>query len=548
MFRRRFLALGLVASVAACGGGGGSSAPRAALPGVPAPIPTASTGLASAGTAPASFTIAIPRTVTTGAHSRMPRTVPNGTQSIQFTLVQSDSTTAVAGSKTQVYPLTATSPGCSQNSTSGVITCTLQLAAPVGTDIYTADVYGTTDGTGTKLGSGTVKLSVLQNATNSATLSLSGQVASISLGTDNSNYYGYLTAAANVTEGSVTIPTSSRIFVIALDSGGNQVIAPDTYGVPVTLVLGGYSVPLSSRRHSGAAGARHPLAAPSAVASPSSAVIAAATMSVTYAFGPDANTTATSAGTGILTLESPADKITIAGGAVTTETQIFVVPEISGVPAAAPSGNGSSALLFDVIPGVCPSGDLGAPFTCVTPTPTATPCPAGDVGTPGYDCAVPSFIAVTESDTDSGNSYGQGLFQALTGSTASFQFPSLTDPSAPQFTFRTNDPAPTWTVSVTSDTASSSPDPCASLVYSVGGVATSLPLTVTGSASGFQFTAQLPNAVGPYGAVTLPSPSPSTVPLTSALTCGLTLHGNGAGANAVGHLNLYVNHVTGTVQ
>lgn len=253
---RNFIALVIVAVLAACGGGGGSS-PSAITPqsgATSASTGTGTTGTATAapssvpdGYAKAQFTITVPRS-SSGSASRARQSIGAGTNSIVFTLLESGGT-PVSGGTPQVFSLTATSPGCSSGSSG--ITCTLSVAAPLGLDVYLAQTYTGTNGTGTLTGSGAVQLDVAQNASNSASLSLTSQAASVYLASsasylgapyndygdgDASNHRG--TAAsrrpADVDNGDIT---SLRIFVIALDASGNTILNPSIYDTPISLQL-----------------------------------------------------------------------------------------------------------------------------------------------------------------------------------------------------------------------------------------------------------------------------------------------------------------------
>lgn len=355
MFRRRFLVFGVAATLAACGGGGGAAAPPVAGT-TPAPGPTPTAGPASA--ARASFSITIPKKAGS-ARGRSPRTIPSGTQSIRFTLVKTDATTSTPV-PSPLYPLTPTSPGCVDNGTT--ITCTLQVAAPVGTDIFVADVYATTDGSGTKLGSGTVRIAVADNAVNTASLSLFGPVAKVVLSSDDIAHDGspvlainFLVALPNISLPGTTeiVPTSARIFVVALDAQGNQIIAPDTFDTPVTLTIARY-VPTPSDR-----GRRPQIATP---------VQSLASLTVQYAFPQNGVTSAsTGAGNASIPVLSPADKtvITALGGPL--EGDLVVNASVNGTVQA-------SQLLFLTLPSVCPPGQVGTPpFACAPPTPTPAP-------------------------------------------------------------------------------------------------------------------------------------------------------------------------------
>jgi hypothetical protein len=258
MRQRWFIALAVVAfAMAACGGGGsgggsttaGSIVPSSAT--TPTPAATSSAGLAS-GYANTRVTITY-TPATAAAKARRPQTVGTGTNSIAFTLLEQNGA-PITGGTPEVFGLTATSPGCTQNANQ-TLTCILNLAAPVGADIYLAQTYTGTSGVGagsTLTGSGAVALTVVQNASNSANISLTGQVASAYVATSgcylglapySCDYIGYDDDAVARRPAGVrrvldaSTVTSMRVFVIALDSAQNIILNPSQYDQPITLQL-----------------------------------------------------------------------------------------------------------------------------------------------------------------------------------------------------------------------------------------------------------------------------------------------------------------------
>lgn len=354
MLRRRFVALGIVATLAACGGGGGSSSSPAGKGSIPA----------SSGMAPASFTITVPSTSTSALHRRAPRNVPSGTQSISFTLLKTTNTGVTTPQTSPVYPLLATSPGCTTGT--GGISCTIQLSAPVGQDIYLAQVFATPDGSGTHIGSGAVLLTVVANATNTASLTLAGPIAAAYVATDDvpiPNFFSDgtilgLSPVANATYNEQTIPQSARVFVVALDAQGNQIITPDTFDRPVALTLNlvqtGYVEDALYRRSPQGGGPNDPTTY--------------ALLTTTYAFPTGGVTSAsTSSGNPSINIESPADQTVITALSTSTGAIISITSAIAGSPQPL-------SLTYAVVNGTCPSGDTGTPpFSCSGPTPTPTP-------------------------------------------------------------------------------------------------------------------------------------------------------------------------------
>ena len=245
---RLLLGLAIVALAAACGGGGGggsgapssiglttspTNAPGANAPATNSPLP--------AGYARASVSITVPKGTGSASNSRRAQNVGTGTNSITFTLLQQSA--GLASPSPQTFGLTATSPGCSTN-TAGNLVCTLSVSAPVGNDIFLAQTYTGTNGSGSLTGSGAVSLSVAQNSTNTASLSLSGQVATVYLAAGAP--YPYLgsyglpasVARRNAAAAATPPPVSSlQIFVIALDSQNNIILNPSVFTSPVYIQL-----------------------------------------------------------------------------------------------------------------------------------------------------------------------------------------------------------------------------------------------------------------------------------------------------------------------
>jgi hypothetical protein len=293
------VALAVVAvAVAACGGGGGGSTPVATgISGPTIVTPTASPAALATATAPAgsaaTFKVIIPASASGSSNARRAQNIAPGSNSISFQLLEAGGV-PVTGAL-QIFAITATSPGCA--STSGVITCTLQVSAPIGTDVFLAQTYASTDGSGSLLSSGAVQVTIQTNTSNSATLSLDGTVASI-----------YLTTAATAL-GKIgqTIVPSTRLFVIALDNLGNAILNPTTYSSPIVLQQSFYygSVP-------------------------------DLTLSVVSA---TTGTTSTSVNYGTVTVTSPSDVITatIVNNISNAAPQAYIAGYIGAAPAT-PSG------------------------------------------------------------------------------------------------------------------------------------------------------------------------------------------------------------------
>ena len=254
------------AIVAGCGGGGGGSsvlpAPASGGANSVTPVTTpAATAPTSAAPQTITLSIVIPKGVTTAQMLRGKQYIPSNTGSMTLTLV---SVNGVVTSGTAQGPFNLTAP--SQTNVNPACTvvsngtaCTFTIIAPSGTDIFTATTFSDANAT-VPLGSGSVAFNVASNGRNTANLTLAGPVASVSLlsATTSLNNGNPMSVAvsrdamstARVTTGGTRLPldsvtpaplpsavTSSRIFVIALDAVGNQIINPTTFDIPVTITL-----------------------------------------------------------------------------------------------------------------------------------------------------------------------------------------------------------------------------------------------------------------------------------------------------------------------
>lgn len=240
-----------IAVLAACGGGGGGS------------LTTPSTGQSQsvpAGYARAQFSISVPSgSGSSSIARRSPKYVAPGTQSITLTLLQTNGT-PVNSTPLGPFNLVAGSTGCSAVNVTP-LTCTFSINAPIGTDVYIANTFSSPNGVG-PLGSGAVALSVVQNATNTASLVLSGPISTVLAFTNNSYnndtlwngvgefdpyayYYSSDSAArrpainqpsASPSTGPTAIP-SERLYFVASDNAGNIILNPTTYDQPITVTL-----------------------------------------------------------------------------------------------------------------------------------------------------------------------------------------------------------------------------------------------------------------------------------------------------------------------
>jgi hypothetical protein len=355
----RILTLGTFtafALLAACGGGGGSAT---APPHVSA---TAAPGGNTTQSLSAKFAITIPNGAGASASARRAKTISAATTGVVVTLLKSDNaafTTPVVFAEVDV---SSTSPLCTTGSTGR--TCTVSFAAPTGNDIFTVDTF---DNGGNKLGSGAVLLDVLLNAANTASVTIGGPAAAVTIFLPGSNMLSTLSTP------------SARIYVFVFDSAGNPIVVPDTFTTPITLSVTNPVILTSN--------ARHTLVLPSDPAT-------LLTASVTYAFpGTGAPTATTAVGVNSIAITSPSDVVMLNAQPFTSIDQFGLTISASVGGTAIPPSTlaATSSLTVDVF------GTQPAP-------PAPTP-----------------HLAWTSTDP---------RFTPDTGSGASFQFLSGTDASA----------------------------------------------------------------------------------------------------------------------
>jgi hypothetical protein len=224
--RSRFVGLGLLAVIAtltACAGGGGASAPRT-TPVVPAPSAGPSNaggtgpGTTSAATGTASFTIRIPaKSSTAASNRRSPAYVSPATGSVTFTVA----------AQTTVVPLTLGSASCPLSG--GFYTCTAQSDVPAGSnETITVATYASANGTGTPLSTNTVTKTIVAGTNTSVGVILNGVVNKLSV-----QY-----SATSVTVGTGASITAT---LVAYDAAQDQIVGPgvlvDSAGNPITASL-----------------------------------------------------------------------------------------------------------------------------------------------------------------------------------------------------------------------------------------------------------------------------------------------------------------------
>ena len=199
----------LALTLAACGGGGstqGSAVPVTASPSQPAGT--------VGGTAEARFVFTIPNPPATSSAKRAPRYISASTQSIGVTA------TPAGGGSAASATVNVGSSNCTTG-TSGQ-TCTLVVAAPVGSDVFVVKMYDAPNGTGNVLSTGTMTQTVQAHVANIFPLILGGTIASLAFSIDKPNL--------PVVDGG-----SATVTVIAKDAGGNQIVGG--FSTPITVSL-----------------------------------------------------------------------------------------------------------------------------------------------------------------------------------------------------------------------------------------------------------------------------------------------------------------------
>jgi len=494
LLTKRIFAFGTLAGIAilaACGGGGGGSSstvpPSARLS---APLAIPSSGGSTGTTSAARLSLTIPNSTTAASFTRQAKTIAATTNGVVVTLVKSDNTSAAFAPVT--FDVSASSTLCTTSGTGR--SCSLTIAAPIGNDIFTVDTFSSaTAASGTKSGSGVFKMSVVQNAANSASVTIGGPIASALLISSVGSYASFSTPNSP----STPYPTSARIYVVGLDTAGAVILAPDTFTSPVTLTIG--------NAYGGAAN-RHPqFSGPTPTPTPISTP--AAILSVTPVGG---TTTSTSAGVSSISVNSPSDVVTITTQAIYGSATLQVTASVAtSAPAPYNSGN---ALIFNVY----------GPY----PTPAPTPAP-----TPGL-----TFVQQTVTSDLHWSPYAQA-----------WQFPSAADTTQAKLTVL--EATAGFTGNITFTDTSAIAGSCARLISSDDmRTPIAFPLSVAYSNSGgapFAFygfgpATPSPTSAPPSGPT--PTPAPTATPAGPG-TCSVTASD---GTNST-TLTVYLNAFSGTV-
>ena len=255
-------------SVPTTGGGGGTGGGTVTVTPTPGVVATATAPAIAAGQALTQFKITVPTAAGSSSKARKPQFVDPATKAISLTLLTTDGVAAIGATAQGPYPLAAGATGCTPVTVTPIV-CTISIAAPVGKDIFLANTFSDAAGT-VALGSGAIQVAVVANATNGASLVLTGSVASVIMASNNGQnsdtlwdgngafepvtqqiFNFYSDAKARHAAGSrkpLTVSTpapipAERLILIAQDSQGNVILSPTTYNqdITVTLHTNGYS-------------------------------------------------------------------------------------------------------------------------------------------------------------------------------------------------------------------------------------------------------------------------------------------------------------------
>lgn len=518
MIRRRLAALGIVmaAAAVACGGGGGSS-PTGQAPALPVARATAapSSTAAPAGTARTTLSITVPNAAPNAAR-RSPQYVSSQTRSVKFTLLKTDAALASMPAP-QTFPLDASQSYCA--TTSAGLNCTLNIDAPLGHDIYTAETFSDAAAT-QKIGGGAVALTVQANATNAATISLGGPIASAGVLTGFNYVYlaAYASPQPSATPGgySITVP-SVRLYVIALDTNQNLIISPDTYSQPVMINL--YNAYYANYDSAG-----RKLADVSVYASttdPADEIV----LTVRHR---DGTTASTSHGVDSVAVTAPDDVVTASVNPTFASVNNYSTYIGLGttIGSATPPTflNYYNSNQLRVYPAVCPTGWTGSEPNCAPPpTPSPTPTPSCAPGTWFY----PYYGACTPVAMTWYNNTGDGRLSFYTTPQV-YQFTSLADTRQADLYMTINDTGFTGSVTFDVDPAGGPANAanCARLAFTSPGS--------TGSVTTGGMTVMRLSTYYPLG-FTIASPPPN------AMKCFVRASGD----NATTQLEIDVNNVSG---
>ena len=160
------------------------------------------------------FTLTIPSTVT----AQYARTIAAISPYTQSFVVALTSVNGVANTTSVTTNLS--SPACIIGD--GNTTCSVQITAPAGADVFTVTLYTGTNGTGSVLGTASVPQTIAANGVNHISITVNATIASLQI----------VPSPARATLGTAL---NANVSVLAIDASGSQILVPGNYSNPVTL-------------------------------------------------------------------------------------------------------------------------------------------------------------------------------------------------------------------------------------------------------------------------------------------------------------------------
>lgn len=208
---RAIAAPAFIAILAGCAGGGASLTQR--------------DGSAAAASGFVRFTLAVPKAgVGAQGYRRHARDVSPATASVVLTLATVNGAPPATAQPPAVIDILPTSPSCTLIASGDLLSCSVTLSGPAGTDVFTGTAYSDFDGKGAALSSGSATATVVAGQTVTAPLTLNGIIAGVVLSVP----------ATTLPLGFVA---TFHLFVIATDASGSAIIGSDPYSAPLTFVV-----------------------------------------------------------------------------------------------------------------------------------------------------------------------------------------------------------------------------------------------------------------------------------------------------------------------
>ncbi|MBV9719669.1 MAG: hypothetical protein JOZ77_10135 [Candidatus Eremiobacteraeota bacterium] len=217
-FHSKFIAIGLVAALAACSGGGLPNGPVVNSP-----------GQGSGGSSPKLVNVKVSVTVPSAARQRIrPDYISVNTRSLVIQLASVDGK-GVTGAN----PVTIETAPHAKNCAAGRdgLVCTGIASGSPGQDVFAVTTYEAAGATGAVLSVGTVQANIAPSGggvpiTNQLSLALAGVIASLELSlTPNAAKRG--------------APATSQVSLQAFDASGAQIVGPSDFESPITLAVQG---------------------------------------------------------------------------------------------------------------------------------------------------------------------------------------------------------------------------------------------------------------------------------------------------------------------